>query len=168
VEASYVDADNNYRQRATINLSKNSPFFDWTFPVIDDSAGVVTYSGSVNHKNGTTRDIPETVAKRNVISVPPPTAQFLEISVVPDLLDWSKVKLVNAALAYEDAPNSVRERIEMRFKSGDSEKKWRLPLKDVSKNSYSATTTYFMTDGTRKVVGPVTGTDLALFLEAPN
>ena len=35
--------------------------------------------------------------------------------MVPDLIDWAMVKLVNAQLAYTDGVNDVHERIELRL-----------------------------------------------------
>jgi len=95
------------------------------------------------------------------------TVDFLDIAVVPDLVDWTKVKLVNVALAYEDAANGVADRTELRLKQGDAEKKWRVAQKDLTKTSYTSTITYFGTDGSRKVVGPTSETALSIFLELP-
>jgi hypothetical protein len=168
IEGVYVDTANNYRQRITKNLSKDNTADDWSFPVIDDAVGEVSYTATIMFKNGTMKEMPETVAKRSTITVGSGTVDFLEISVVPDLLDWDKVKLVNVALKYEDSANSVKERSELRFKSGDAEKTWKVALKDESKTEYEATITYFLIDGGRKVVvGPTRQSDLSLFLEVP-
>lgn len=168
IEGVYVDDANNYRQRTTKNLSKDNTAEDWSFPVIDDTTGQVTYTATIMFANGTMKEMPETVAKRSTITVGSGTVDFLEISVVPDLLDWDKVKLVNVALKYEDTANSVKERSELRFKSGDSEKMWKVALKDESKTEYEATITYFLIDGGRKVVvGPTKQSDLSIFLEVP-
>ena len=167
IEATYSDPDNAYTQKTTGTLSKAMTFMDWTFPVIDDRSGTVTYAGIINLADGTMREIPETVAKRSIVQVGSGTVDFLDIAVVPDLVDWTKVKLVNVALAYEDAANGVAERTELRLKQGDAEKKWRVAQKDATKTSYMSTITYFRTDGSRKVVGPTAETALSIFLEVP-
>ncbi len=168
VECTYVDAANNYRQKATRNLSADNPSEDWSFPVIDDAVGEVTYNATIMFQNGTMKELPETPAKRSTITIGSGTVDFLEVSVVPDLLDWDAVKLVNVALKYEDSANGVNERIALRFKSGDEEKAWKVALKDQAKIEYEATITYFLVDGGRKVVvGPTKQSELSVFLEVP-
>ncbi len=92
---------------------------------------------------------------------------FLEVSVVPDLLDWSGLKLVNVSLSYRDEANNINEKADFRFKNGDSEQKWKVPLSDATKTSYIWSATYFMTDGSRRNVLPTTDSSLSLFLEVP-
>ncbi|MGM9424960.1 hypothetical protein [Hydrogenophaga sp. MI9] len=167
VDAVYEDAGNNYRQRVNKNLNKDNPADDWTFPVIDDALGEVRYTATVLFKDGKMKELPETVAKRSTITLGSGTVEFLTVSVVPDLMDWDKAKLVNVALGYEDAANGVTSRTELRFKAGDTEKSWKVALKDAAKTEYEATTTYFLKDGSKKVVGPTRQSDLSLFLEVP-
>ena len=164
----YLDQLNNYRQSVQLNLSKSQPFFDWNFPVIDEDSGTLTYSGAITFKNGTTTDIPETVAKRSIVQVGNRVADFLEVAVVPDLINWSLVKLVNVSLSYADVPNGVNERMDVRFKSGEPEKRWKVALKDASKTSYAWTSTFFLQDGSRKVVGPNNEVNLSIFPELPS
>ena len=168
VDAVYEDPGNNYRQTIRKNLSSDNPAEDWSFPVIDDALGEVRWSATITFRNGTMRELPEKPAKRPTITIGSGTVDFLEVAVVPDLMDWDKVKLVNVALKYVDADNDVNERIEMRFKSGDAEKTWKVPIKDAAKTGYEATITYFMVDGGRRVTdGPKPMSDLSLFLEVP-
>lgn len=168
VDAVYEDPGNNYRQTIRKNLSSDNPAEDWSFPVIDDALGEVRWSATITFRNGTMRELPEKPAKRPTITIGSGTVDFLEVAVVPDLMDWDKVKLVNVALKYVDADNGVNERVEMRFKSGDAEKTWKVPIKDAAKTGYEATITYFMVDGGRRVTdGPKPMTDLSLFLEVP-
>jgi hypothetical protein len=168
IEAAYVDGANNYKQTKTLNLSKATAGMDWEFPVIDDTAGKVTYSGMITLKDGTSRQIAETPTTRSVVQVGLVVSKFLDISVVPDLLDWSKVKLANVSLAYDDDPNNVHEKADLRFKSGDAEKKWRVPLMNGGKTDYNVTATYFLPDGSRKTTGPKKETELSVFLELPS
>lgn len=168
VDAVYEDPGNNYRQTTRKNLSSDNPAEDWSFPVIDDTIGEVRWSATIAFRNGTMKEMPEVPAKRPTITIGSGTVDFLEVAVVPDLMDWDKAKLVNVALKYADAANGVNERIEMRFKSGDAEKNWKVPLKDATRTGYEATITYFLVDGGRKVtVGPTPMTDLSIFLEVP-
>lgn len=168
LSADYLDQVNNYRQSTQLNLSKSQSFFDWTFPVIDEDLGTLTYSGAITFKNGTTTEIPETVAKRSIIQVGSRVADFLEVAIVPDLINWSLVKLVNVSLSYADVPNGVNERMDVRFKSGEPEKRWKVALKDASKTSYAWTSTFFLQDGSRKIVGPNNEVNLSIFPELPS
>lgn len=164
----YLDQANNYRKSTQLNLSKSQPFFDWTFPVIDEDSGTLTYSGAITFKNGTTTEISETIAKRSIIQVGSRVAGFLEVAIVPDLINWSLVKLVNVSLSYQDAPNGVSERTDLRFKTGEPEKKWKVALKDASKTSYAWTSTFFLQDGSRKVDGPNNEVSLSIFPKLPS
>ena len=113
------------------------------------------------------KEIPETIAKRPIVQVGSVVADFLEISVVPDLLDWNGLKLVNVSLSYVDEANGIDEKADLRFKNGDAEKKWKVALSDKAKTSYTWSAIYFMTDGSRKTVDPTTDSSLSLFLEVP-
>ena len=165
----YLDANNNYRQSTQLNLTKTLPFFDWTFPVIDEDSGTLTYSGTITFKNSTTKDVPETIAKRSVIQVGNIVASFLDVAVVPDLIDWGTVKLVNVALSYEDIANGINQRSDMRFKTGDAEKRWKVALKDANMSSYSWTATFFLKDGSKKEARSPQGGEknLSVILELP-
>jgi hypothetical protein len=169
VDLLYADDANHYTQRRTINLSKDGTTTeDWSFPAIDDRAGKLTYQGLISRTDGTSTVIPETEAKSSIITVGDVVEHFLELKVAPDLIDWSKVKLVNVALNYVDEPNKVDERFEAKFKSTDTaEKTWKVAQKDKSVTGYTSTISYFLIDGTRKVVGPTPETGLTVFPELP-
>lgn len=167
VDLAYLDDENDYTQRKTVNLSKLLPTDDWSFPAVDDLVGKVVYSGQVSRVDGTTTPIPEQEAKGSVIVLGDVVQDFLEIAVVPDLIDWTRAKLVNVSLLYEDEDNEVNERFEVRFKNGDAEKTWKVPQKDKSVTGFTSTITYFLSDGNREVVGPKDETGLSVFPEIP-
>ncbi|WP_147355964.1 hypothetical protein [Cohnella faecalis] len=48
-------------------LSQAVNFFDWTFPVITETGGQVTYSANIRFKDGTFEEVPTTVSDRNTI-----------------------------------------------------------------------------------------------------
>jgi hypothetical protein len=167
LSAVYNDKVNDYKQMTAVTLSKSNPFFDWTFPVIDEDSGEVTYSGSINLLDSTMKDVPETVAKRAVVQVGEVIRDRIHVDIVPDLIDWSTVKLVNVSLQYSDQDNDINKRADFRFKSGDGAQSWDVPLTDASKNSYSWSALFFMTDGSRKTIGPSATTDPTIFVEVP-
>ncbi|MDT1040568.1 hypothetical protein RNS86_12840, partial [Staphylococcus pseudintermedius] len=160
VDASYADTANKYNQKTIVTLSSEMTSFDWTFPVVDETLGEVKYSVTTLFADGTSKEEAEKVATRSTILVGKKLDQP-GVSVVPDLLNWDELKLVSVSLAHGT------KRIDLRFKPGDEEKSWKLPLTDGEAPDYKATVTYFLTDGSRKVVGPETKDDMTLFLELP-
>jgi hypothetical protein len=161
----YNDEANKHSARKTINLSKDLPTDDWSFPTIDDLSGKISYEGQISRVDGTTTPIPKQDAKGSIIVVGDVVQDFLEIAVAPDLIDWDVVKLVNVVLHYVDPANQVDERFEARFKPGDSEKSWKVPQKDKTVSQYQSTVTFFLKDGTRQTVGPVNENGLTVFPE---
>lgn len=168
VDLKYLDATNNaYTQTKAIALSKATPFFDWTFPVIDENAGVVSYSGTIQYTDGTVRDIPETVADRATIQLGDVIADRLEVSVVPDLVDFATVKLVNVSLRYTDTAAGVDVQKDLIFKAGDQAKSWVVELKNKALRDYRWKARFFMTDGTKKDVTEQPGDGATVILEVP-
>jgi hypothetical protein len=168
VDLVYKDAaNNNYTQTKSMALSKATPFFDWTFPVIDENAGEVKYAGTIQYMDGTTRDIPETVAARSTIQLGDVIADRLEVMVVPDLVDFTVVRLVNVSLRYTDAANQVDERKDLIFKAGEQAKTWTVDLKNKAARDYQWSARFFMADGTRREVTDQPGQGETVILEVP-
>jgi hypothetical protein len=92
----------------------------------------------------------------------------LEVEVVPDLIDWSKAKLVIVELAYEDAANGISHSKSFTLKQGGTAPgKWVVNIKDRAKKSYRVQGKYFMQDGSKKEPPEFTTDDAALVLEIP-
>lgn len=169
VDLVYRDAgNNNYTQTKSMALSRSTPFFDWTFPVIDENAGELKYSATIQYADGTTRDIPETTATRSTIQLGDVVADRLEVTVVPDLIDFAAVKLANVSLRYVDDGNGIDERKDLIFKKGDPAKVWTVDLKDKAKRDFKWSARYFMVDGTRKEVTDQAGEGESVILEVPS
>lgn len=170
IDARYEDTANDYTVSQSIALSKDNPFFDWFIPLIDSGTNTITYKGHIVRKDGTEEEIPETTSDASTIIVGENIEDLLEITVMPDLLDFSNtLKLAHVELEYTDAENDIHEREDFTFKEGDLEPgKWVVKLKDKSKNEYSWKGTFFMKDGSRKETEPVKADDLTLFLETPS
>jgi hypothetical protein len=168
VDLVYKDAgNNNYTQTKSMALSKATPFFDWTFPVIDENAGELTYSGTIQYADGTTQDIPPTKAMRSTIQLGDVVADRLEVMIVPDLIDFTAVKLVNVSLRYVDDPNHVDERKDLIFKAGEQAKNWTVDLKNKAARDYKWSARFFMSDGSRKEVTDQPGQGETVILEVP-
>ncbi|MBX9401655.1 hypothetical protein K4L06_10045 [Lysobacter sp. BMK333-48F3] len=160
VEGSYEDTANKYSQKTVITLSKDMTSFDWAFPVVEETLGTVKYAVTTLYADGTSKEEPEQVATRSTVLVGK-KLDALEVAVVPDLLNWDDLKMVSVALSHGP------KRIDLRFKAGDEEKSWKLPIANGEDPEYDAKITYFMADNSRKVVALDDATDLTLFLEVP-
>lgn len=168
VDLSYADEANNYSQSTTIALSSRQPFFDWEFPIIDEEAGVVKYSGTIVYIDSTTLEIPETVTESSTPMVGEQIEERMEVMVLADLLDFDAIKLARLELTYSDEENEISERNDFIFApTRPKEQTWKLKLHDKEKTAYLWEATYFMTDGSRETIGPNTADDLTLLLEAP-
>jgi hypothetical protein len=166
VDLLYKDEINGYEQNRSQALTGAAPFFDWSFPVIDDSSGKVTYKATTAFKDGTTEELPSTVAATNTILLPPVTEAFLEVDVVTDLIDWTLVKLVRVELLYTDPDNEVNHAKSLIVSSTNAGgQKWKVELKDRQKDEFTFTITYYLTSGLQKKVGPTKTRDRVLILD---
>lgn len=165
IDLVYRDAANNYTQTRTMALSKATPFFDWTFPVIDENAGELKYSATIQYMDGTVREIPETKATRATIQIGDVVADRLQVTVIPDLLDFSLVKLANVRLRYVDG--DAGQDNTLTFRKGDAAKTWLINLKDKTKRDFAWSARYFMTDGKRVDVPEQPGEGDTVVLEVP-
>ncbi|TMM42020.1 MAG: hypothetical protein E6F99_01675 [Actinobacteria bacterium] len=166
VNLRYVDDKNDYVQVRSQALSAATTFFDWTFPVISETAGQVKYSAVVSYKDGTSEEIPETVALSDTILLPPPVEAFLEVSIVTDLLDWTRLKLVRASLSYHDADHNISAAKDFIFSPSKSAgATWKVELKNKDRDQYAYAVTYFTTEGTQKTVRNDATDDRTLILD---
>jgi hypothetical protein len=170
IDLKYVDDTNNYTKTTSVALNKAQSFSDWSFPVIDESAGTITYSGTIQFQDGQVQNIAETTATKNTIMVgrPRDDSEFLSVTVQPDLVDFSKVKLVKVALHYVDPGHDMDSTKDFVLtKNTTSAPVWTLRLQDKTKKSYEYKASFFMLDGTNKSVGPASSTEPLLLLEVP-
>jgi hypothetical protein len=166
LDLAYDDDANDHHLTKSVAIDANTPFFDWSFPVISETGGKVSYSGNVAYKDGTNEEIPKQDATGNTILVPKPIEDFLEVMVVTDLIDWGLVRLARVSLSYEDPDNEVVERKDLVFSPAKPDSvTWKVELKDRAMTDYTYTVTFFMADGTRATVGPTTTSELTLILD---
>ncbi len=167
VQATYEEPGNGYLQNFAVTLSAEGKTSDeWTFPTIDESVGKLGYRASILRKNGTTLDVDVPEAKGTRFEVGEKFADKLEVRIVPNLLDWTKLKLVNVSLRYDGSMPPKTD--DFLFQDGQTEAKtWTVPLTDPTRSTYTVTTTYFLLDGTRKTVGPEESSSESVFPELP-
>jgi hypothetical protein len=166
VDLEYQDAANGYTLTKSQALTGASPFFEWTFPVINDKGGKVTYKATVAYKDGTNETLPPTLAASNTIVLPPVVEAFLEVQVVADLVDWTQVRLVRVALSYADPDNKVAQSKDLIFSpTNKANTTWKVELKNKLQDQFTYTVTYYLTSGLQRTVGPTTTKDRALILD---
>jgi hypothetical protein len=168
VDLTYQDEANKYSQTTSVALSKSQKFVDWTFPVVDELGGKVTYTETIQFADGTQRKSPEQEATKNTILVgSAPDDEFLTVDVLPDLLDFAALKLVKVTLHYADAANQIDTSKDFVFKEGAQAQQFKIRLVDKTKRGYEYAVDYFRADGTKKSVGPTTTSETTLIVEAP-
>jgi hypothetical protein len=166
VDLTYDDATNGYTQSKSQALTGASQFFDWTFPVVDDDLGQLTYKATVSYKDGTSDPVPSTVATTDTILLPPVTEAFLEVQVVTELVDWTQVRLVRVSLSYADPENDVAESDDFIFSpTNTANTAWKIPIRNKQLDEFTYHITYYLATGLQKTVGPATTRDKAVILD---
>jgi hypothetical protein len=166
VDLEYVDTTNNYTLTRSQALSSAMLFFDWTFPVINPDLGEVTYKATVSYKDGTSEDIPKTVAVSDTILLPPVVEDFLEVTLVTDLLDWEEVRLARVAMSYEDPDQAITENKDFIFSADKHDMAtWKVELKNKELDDYTYEAMYFLNGGLQKSVGPTVTDERTLILD---
>lgn len=173
VDFVYEEKDNGYKQSASITLNRDTPFSDWTFPVVDESLGEVSYSGSIEYMDDTVEEIKSTPTDKSTPLVGEKIKDVMTIKVLAYLAGLDKdVDMIHVKLEHMKE-NGEKKQKEMTFTSGVTKKmeeSWKVKLADKDATKYSWTATYYyLTDTglTTKVVGPNPGTDLTLILVEP-
>lgn len=167
VQATYEEAGNNYRRDFSVTLSGNGKSFDtWSFPTIDESLGTLSYTATIGFRDGTSQDVVVPEARGTRFELGRKFADKLDVKIIPHLLDWTTLKLVNVSLRY--AHSTPPKTDDFLFRSeNDTEKAWTVFLPNGQPASYSYEATYFLTDGTRRTESKQDVTTESLFLELP-
>jgi hypothetical protein len=169
VDVVYHDAANKYTQSKSIALTKDNKFFDWTFPVIDETGGKITYSGTIKYLDNSEETIPKTETTDNTILAGPKVTGFVDVQVLPDLIDWTLAKLVKVSLQYTDPANGINAKKDFIFKDGVTDPGlFKVELKDKTKTAYQWQASFFMQDGSTKKTDPATTEEQTLVLQVPN
>jgi hypothetical protein len=166
VDATYTDAKNGYTVTGDKQMKAGDAAFDWSFPVIDSTAGVVTYTALIHHKDGTVESIPPTPVDGSPVKVGDEVAQIVEISVLTDFIDFTKIALVKVDLRYRpDGINDAQSQDLIVRKAGTTPPTWKLEMqKAMTKYVWSAT--YFLLDQTTRHVAETTTSDPTIPLPA--
>jgi hypothetical protein len=148
VDFTYVEEANGFRQTPSAVINKENRFMDLSFPAIDETVGKLTYQAITAFIDGSTSDsgiVP--VEGRTLILGE--KAVTLSVTLVPDLIDWDKVKLATVEIHYDDE-HGINERETYTFRKGASERIFELAIRDETKKSYTWSAIFFMADGSKK------------------
>lgn len=167
LQATYAEPDNGFQQNFDVTLSGDGKTFaTWTFPTIDETKGKLSYQATIGFQDHTSQDVDVADAQGTRFELGRKFADKLDVKLVPDLLDWTKLKLVNVSLRYDGSTPPKTD--DFLFRSGDTEAKtWTVFLVKDAPASYSYNATYFLLDNTRKTDKKDNVTDESLFLELP-
>jgi hypothetical protein len=160
VDLKYIDAANgDYTQTNSVALSSQVPFVTWSFPIISQTAGELTYSGTIVRADGTETPIVQATATNTTIDVGDLFDHKVEI--VPDLIDWSTVQLVEVDISYKNNP--VQQLI---FKSNATESQYSFLHADANDPAfaYQWQATYYLKDGSQKSTASTTSSKLTVIL----
>lgn len=164
----YVDDPNDYRQEKSFAFSAaGKRFEDWSFPVVSDKVGTLTYTGNIVYKDGRS---PTVIAEKTVTSntvLEGEDVLKLSVEMIPDLLDWTALKLVTVTLGYADSANDIDEKDTFTLRKDAAGQTWTVNIKDKTKKSYTVAPRFFLADGTRKEPAPYEASDEVLVLELP-
>ncbi|SEG86488.1 hypothetical protein SAMN04489712_11994 [Thermomonospora echinospora] len=149
VDFSYVDEANRYRQTPSVALTQDERFREISFPVIDENAGTFTYQATILYRDGRTADSGVRPVEGRTLQVGE-QAQTLQVRIIPDLVDWERVRLVTFEL--HPTGGAVDEREAFTFRRGSAEVLYELAIGDARKE-YTWQATYFMADGSRSDLG---------------
>lgn len=153
----YSDDTNHYTQTQSVALNKSTQFYDWSFPVISETLGKVTYSGQIKRKDNSVTPIAQQEATKNTILVGDEIPGILAVQVYPDAVDFTQVKFVEVALHYTDMKNNVdiRNDIVLR-KTTTNPLPWNVPVKDTLVTTFQWQATFFMNDNSKRQTAWIT------------
>lgn len=163
VDLVYDDPANKFRQTRSMAFSKDGKRFeDWTFPVIDERSGKLSYTGNILFRSGEAQPIGQEEVTGNTLLIGP---EVLEVRMEPDLIDWSTVRLATVTLTYEDTPNSILHNDTFTFRKDTPPAVWTVGIKNKAKRDYSMHAKYFKEGSEPKSVKLNGLTDEVLILD---
>lgn len=170
LDLTYTDSANNYVQKAAPALTKANQFFDWTFPVLTGSKGTLSYSGRIKRQDGTILEIKPTTSTDDTIYInePGPPQAFMDVTIVPDLLDWTQIKLVTVKMSYADGNQNDDQNTSIAVKPNAAPPPWRIKVTDKKANSFSWQATFYLKDGSSRASSPTTTSDTNVVLQLPS
>lgn len=164
IDLKYVDEKNKYSQTTSVALSKNQKFFNWTFPVVDELGGKVTYTETIQYTDGRSVEKPEKEATKSTIIAGPGAAddESLTVDILPDLLNFEVLKLAKVTIKYEDQPSR-----DFVLKPEGAAMQYKTRITDRTKRTYTYSAEFFLKTGKKLSIPPTQSTEATLLVEQP-
>ncbi|WP_086766231.1 hypothetical protein [Streptomyces bobili] len=161
----YEDPASGYEWSANHVLKAAEPYKEWSFPVLESDVGTVTYSAIVRYKDGSIREIPDTVSEDSTITVGDPVAAVVAVTIAPDLVDWSTNALVKVVLTCDGGSPGQQNTQSVVVRKDSQPQPVVFYLTDAAATKdFTWTATYYRADGTSADTAPVTTADTNLLL----
>jgi len=88
------------------------------------------------------------------------------VQIVPELVDWTQVRLIRVSLGYTDTDNNVQQSKDLIFSAANkASTTWKVELKNKQHDQFTYEVTYYLASGLQKTIGPKTTKDRALILD---
>ncbi|MFF7352052.1 hypothetical protein ACFZA1_05295 [Streptomyces filipinensis] len=164
VDVRYEDPQCGYSWADSKLLNAADPYKEWTIQVREAHSGTLTYSGLVRYKNGSVREIPETVTEEATVEVGDMVGTVISVIVSPDLVDWATVDLVKVVLTCDGGAPAQEQVKSALVRKGGTPPPVVFSLADAATKDFSWTATYYFTDGTSATTTAVTTADANVLL----
>ena len=165
----YRNDARDYEARKTYSLTAEQPELVWTVPLWDDAPETFRYRTIVSYQDGhSVTSEWEQADGSQTLTVGEVFADFLDVDILTDLIDFSETRLAKVSLHYHDPANAIDEVEDFVFtKARRDGQSWRLPIKDKNHREYGYEALYFMADGSRRQVPKIMLSDETIVLEVP-
>ncbi len=169
VDVDYEDTANAYAEQKTFELTKDQDYLTWALPLYKGGPQDFRYRQVIVYQDGHTTDGGLVNATGSqTLMVGPVFADYLVVNIVPDLIDFTAVKLVKVSLHYTDAANKIDASEDFVFtKDKKSSATWKYGILDKTNKQYTYTVTYFLADNSQRQTPPTTVSDDTIVLQVP-
>jgi hypothetical protein len=164
----YGDAANGHTTDAAFSIKKPDEFKSWFVVLRDKTYRKFQYKVLTMFQNGTFKDGAWTDADGDqAIPIIVQQTPYLNVKVLPNLLDFKVTPVVECTLHYDDNAANIHEVETFTFINGDVQS-WSFPIASSALNKYRHQLTYHLSDG-RSITTTDTVTDVEAFtINKPN
>ncbi|MEL7332247.1 MAG: hypothetical protein AAFN12_08355, partial [Cyanobacteria bacterium J06560_2] len=147
VSLQYEDEANEYHVDSAFSLKDTSEFRTWSVVLQESSDRDFLYKVLTTFENGTFNET-EWISANGDQALPVVVQEvpWLEVSLLPNLVDFEVTPVVECTLRYSDEGNSLNEIETFTFTSGELGS-WSFAIADDTQRTYQHEITYHLADG---------------------
>jgi len=147
VSLQYEDEANEYHVDSAFSLKDTSEFRTWSVVLQESSDRDFLYKVLTTFENGTFNET-EWISANGDQALPVVVQEvpWLEVSLLPNLIDFEVTPVVECTLRYSDEGNSLNEIETFTFTSGELGS-WSFAIADDTQRTYQHEITYHLADG---------------------